>query len=119
MAFLFVFIGGGCGSMLRYVIAKGLAPYHFQFPWATLLANALACILLGWLTAYSAKIGLPDWVRYTFMTGFCGGFSTFSTFAGETMGLLEQGDFLHAMTNVLGSIILCLCCSVLGMRLAC
>lgn len=117
MSFLYVFVGGGLGSLARYGIAKWMSSYKFDFPWATLSANFLACIILGGLTAYAAKNGIPDSIRLTFMVGFCGGFSTFSTFSSETFKLFEQGDFTNAFLNIFVSVMICLVGIYIGFRI--
>ncbi len=117
MPFLYVFIGGGLGSVARYSIARWMSTHEFVFPWATLLANVLACIILGVLTAYASKYYLPDNYRLLFMVGFCGGFSTFSTFSSETFKLLSSGQTAYAFANISLSLLLCLFSIYLGMRL--
>lgn len=104
-----VFIGGGLGSVSRYGLSRlvvKLSDAHF--PWATLAANLLSCALLGAVWWLAGK----DFSRYPFWTallviGFCGGFSTFSTFSLETLKLLREGMFWLAATNVLVSVGVC------------
>jgi CrcB protein len=117
MSFFWVFIGGGLGSISRYGIARWLGPQHFTFPWATLLANLLACTLLGLLVALNAKGLLKTHLPYLLMTGFCGGFSTFSTFAYESFLLFQNGQTGMAFGNIIGSFVLGLCGIYLGLRL--
>ncbi len=117
MAFIYVFLGGGLGSVVRYIISKSLKPYQFTFPWATFLANIFACILLGMLIAYVNKNNVSEAFKYTFIVGFCGGFSTFSTFSNDTFELFEQGNLFLAFLNIIMSIVLCLFCIYLGMKL--
>lgn len=117
MPFLYVFLGGGLGSIARYGISKLLSSYELNFPLATLIANILACIILGYLSAYAGKHGIPDSVRYTLMVGFCGGFSTFSTFSNETFKLLEQGQLATAAFNISLSLVTCLLGIYIGIRL--
>lgn len=117
MAFFWVFLGGGLGSISRYGIARGLGPQHFSFPWATFVANLLACFLLGFLVALHAKGLLKAHLPYLLMTGFCGGFSTFSTFAYESFLLLQNGQTSMAFLNILGSCLLGLAGIYLGLRL--
>lgn len=116
MQFLWVFLGGGLGSLARYGIANALAKQGGVFPWATLVANFLACVLLGALSAYGGKQGMAESTRLMLMVGFCGGFSTFSTFSGETFRLLEAGHWAYAMLNVLASVSVCLVGIYCGMR---
>ena len=77
--YLLVFLGGGLGSMARYGIAHFLSDYKHIFPIATLIANILSCVLLGYLMGLHFKSGLENHYRFLIMTGFCGGFTTFST----------------------------------------
>jgi CrcB protein len=115
---LYVFLGGGLGSCLRYAIGLLLSDEGRVFPWATLAANGLSCILLGALFSIADRGGLPHPHRLLFMTGLCGGFSTFSTFTLETFQLAEQGHYAHAAGNVSLSLAICLGCLFLGMKLA-
>lgn len=117
-AFLLVFLGGGLGSVLRYSIHRALFSFASAFPWATFAANALSCILLGFLVEWSAKGLLSDSQRLLLMTGLCGGFSTFSTFTGETLHLYQRGLPIAAIANVLANLVVCMICLILGMKLA-
>ena len=116
-AFLWVFLGGGLGSMCRYGIARLLSPYHLVFPYATLLANVLSCILLGYLMGLSLRQEVSATYKLLLMTGFCGGFSTFSPFSNETFSLLESGHYALGLLNIGGSVLLGLGCIYLGLRL--
>jgi CrcB protein len=118
MPYLWVFIGGGLGSICRYGIARLIFPLQTVFPLATLAANALSCILLGFLMAWDRQGLIPPPHKLLLLTGFCGGFSTFSTFTGETYGLFETGHWSMAFLNIAGSFLLCLFCLFLGTRLA-
>lgn len=113
-----VFLGGGLGSLCRYGIARLLANQALQFPLATLIANIISCLILGYCTGLVLKDSLSMSTRLLVMTGFCGGFSTFSTFTGETFLLLEGGNPLLALLNIGGSILVCLVCFYWGMTWA-
>ncbi|MBX2816541.1 MAG: fluoride efflux transporter CrcB [Saprospiraceae bacterium] len=118
MQWLWIFIGGGTGSLCRFGLAALLAKVDADFPWATLLANGLSCIVLGMMTAFLLlKPDAPAAWKYAGMIGFCGGFSTFSTFTAENFQLLQDGQVILALTNVLVSVVLCLLCFYLGYRL--
>lgn len=117
MNYLLVFIGGGVGSICRYGIAVLIKDYNITFPFATLLANVISCIILGALVGLSLKGSLHDYYKLLFMTGFCGGFSTFSTFSYETLHLLQSGAFIHAFANIFISLVVCLFCIFLGLKL--
>jgi CrcB protein len=101
-----IFLGGGLGSVLRFLLSR----LQFQilpsnFPIATVLANILACTLLG-VIVYTSKSKVDDsiWLKYFLVVGVCGGFSTFSAFGFETVSLLKSGHLILAALNVIISL---------------
>lgn len=107
MSLFYVFLGGGLGSVLRY--AFGLyVPQLFQtsFPLATFLSNVLACGVLAITVLYLNNSGKDqDWLNQLLVIGFCGGFSTFSSFGADTIKLVNDGNIAIAALNVLISIL--------------
>ncbi len=114
MQFLLVFIGGGLGSICRFGIAKVVAPYTPVFPFATFVANILSCIILGFLMELSFRNQVDQTYKWLIMSGFCGGFSTFSTFSSETFQLFQNGNIVLGLLNIVGSVIICLLAIWLG-----
>lgn len=92
---LIVFIGGGLGTVMRFLIGK-LLPYSGKgFPWSTFCANLIGCLLIGLLTGYFLRnSGENQSSMVLFATiGFCGGFTTFSSFAHENLSFIRSGDY--------------------------
>jgi fluoride exporter len=105
---LLVGLGGGIGSILRYLSQKWVnESYEHNFPLATFLVNVFGCLLIGILYALGEKGNiLSPQSRLLLVTGFCGGFTTFSTFAFENMNLLRVGDNFSFVLYAVGSVVL-------------
>ena len=105
----YVFLGGGLGSVCRFgVSVLTVKNFDQNLPLATLISNLLACVILALsVGVYSQLSGRFDWIRPFVVVGFCGGFSTFSTFGYETVLLLKSQQYGLAVLNILVSIVLC------------
>ena len=118
MKFLFVFLGGGIGSMARYAIWRWFSNHNFELPYATFIANMLSCLILGYLIGLQLKLDIPENLRLLLLIGFCGGFSTFSTFGFETFQMMESGSIQTAMGYILISVLVCWVFIYLGIKMA-
>ena len=102
-----VFLGGGAGSILRYLVQAALHEriHPYSFPWATFAVNLAGCFLIGLFYAWSGRFHLSAEVRLLLTTGLCGGFTTFSTFGHDCLQMLRQGLYapvlLYAGASVL------------------
>ncbi len=120
MNFLAVFIGGGLGSLCRYGISQISFPYFQHFPIATLTANVLASACLAFIVAalaLKAPNESQQFWKLLLATGFCGGFSTFSTFSLESFQLLKNGQTTLAIAYIFISVTLCLLACFLAWKL--
>lgn len=107
-AVIIVFAGSGLGGVARYGMQTWLLKlFPSIFPVGTFVVNLLGCFLIGLFYAVSEKANIltPEW-RIALTTGFCGGFTTFSTFAYENVFLLKSGNYLLLCLYVAGSVLL-------------
>lgn len=87
---LLIALGGAVGSVLRYLISS----LNTSFPWGTFTVNILGSLLIGLLVGLVSKGMLSPELKLLLVTGFCGGFTTFSTFANESFCMVKAGDIL-------------------------
>src|SRR6187455_1929124 len=104
---LIVFIGGGTGSVLRYLTSVLTNKYFTSgFPLATFLVNIIGCLIIGFVTGLYLKNSMtnPD-TKLLLVAGFCGGFTTFSAFAQENINLLQTNQISMAVIYTTLSVI--------------
>ncbi len=122
MSYVWIFIGGGLGSIARFA-ASGLAARCFgeTFPWGTMLVNITGSFVIGVFVAGTGPEGRwlvsPRFSEF-FIYGICGGYTTFSSFSRDTLKLAQGGEWLKAGGNVVLSVVLCLLAVWLGYVLA-
>ena len=111
-ATLWVAVGGALGSVARYWASSlAIAAFGTTFPWGTLIVNVLGSFIIGAVAAMSGpetRWSVPDEVRAFVMVGVCGGFTTFSSFSLQTLGLIQDGEWARAIANTVLSVTLCL-----------
>ncbi len=116
---LLISLGAAFGANLRYFVAQQVAKFTTAFPYGTLIVNVTGSFILGvfliWIT--DRVLVDPRW-RLLVAVGFCGGYTTYSSYAFETFALFERGQWLPAVLNILFSNALCLIGVVLGAMLA-
>ena len=115
----FVFIGGGLGSVLRYIIGRYLNHSESGFPLGTFTVNILGSLLIGIIIGLAAKNNMLSQNQTLLLaTGFCGGFTTFSTFAYENHVLFKNGDLASFLLYSFGSFILAFIAVFVGLYLS-
>jgi fluoride exporter len=113
MTVLYVFLGGGIGSVARYGLNLGLSKLHdHHFPWGIFTVNVLGSLAMGILVAlFARKWPDSEHLRLALTTGLLGGFTTFSAFSYDVVALLEKGEAgtasIYALTSVILSVLAC------------
>ena len=116
---LLVGLGGGIGSIARYLCQRWFAlNYSSHFPWATFAVNITGCLLIGifWGLSFKSFAENESWKLFL-MTGLCGGFTTFSAFTLEGIGLLKEQRLFYFFSYVAASVLLGLFATYAGMKL--
>ena len=116
--YLFVAVGGACGSCLRYLLTQVMTTLLGKnFPFGTLTVNLLGALIIG-MTAGAIQqgvLGAHPW-RPLIMVGILGGLTTFSSFSLDTLLLLQQGEWLKGVVNVILNVLLCLLLAWVGLQ---
>lgn len=114
---LWIILGGALGTFGRYFISVIALPISRQMPWGTILINVAGSFIIGFvgtLTLASGRFPISENMRLFIMVGFCGGFTTFSSFSLQTLDLLRSGAITRAAMNVVVSVVLCVGAVALG-----
>ncbi len=117
--YLWIAVGAVVGASARYFMSGLIARNSTTFPYGTLLINITGSLVLGFFLIYSTERVLldPRW-RLLVAIGFCGSYTTFSSYAFESFALMEQGQWLIMGANILASNVLCLVAVLAGAALA-
>jgi CrcB protein len=116
--FLVVAAGGLVGAPSRYLLDRAITGrFQSNLPWGTFTINVTGSLLLGFLTGLTLAGRIPILVKDLAGTGFCGAYTTFSTFTFETLRLLEEGRLLEAASNVLVSVVVGLAAAGAGLAI--
>jgi CrcB protein len=120
VAYLWICLGAVLGASARYFISGYIArTFSPAFPYGTLLINVTGSLILGFfLTLSSERLLLPPYWRHLVAIGFCGSYTTFSSYSFETFALMEQGQWLMVAGNIVLSNLLCLLSILAGAALA-
>lgn len=116
---ILVGIGGGLGAMSRFALTQATASISKQIPIGILLCNIIGSLIIGMMAAFLIQTKLfnediSTYVRSLFVTGFLGGFTTFSSFSLDILNLLQRGEALLAISYILVSVIVSLIAVILG-----
>ncbi len=112
-------MGGGIGSVLRYLVSMGAVKLGKTPCWGTLAVNLLGCLLIGYLGGFvQTRQFFSEPVRLALTVGFLGGLTTFSTFSFEVLFFIKEGKYLFGLTYLLSSCVLGICLAGLGYYIA-
>ncbi|SEP55141.1 fluoride efflux transporter CrcB [Flavobacterium urocaniciphilum] len=116
---LLVLLGGGIGSVARYLLSYFFSKNEAtQFPWATFIANTIGCLLIGLLFGYIQKNNLQnETLKLILITGFCGGFTTFSTFSLENIQFIQNQNYNLAILYTISSLVIGLLAVIIGIKI--
>ncbi|SLK22346.1 MULTISPECIES: fluoride efflux transporter CrcB [unclassified Paenibacillus] len=116
---IWIGLAGMLGAVLRYSLGRWISgSLGTAFPWGTWVINISGSLLLGLFYGWHKSASIPDEVWVIGGTGFCGAYTTFSTFGYETLGLMGQERYLRAVLYVISSVLLGVAASFAGVWLA-
>jgi CrcB protein len=119
LGYLLVFVGGGVGAMARHAVGRiGLALVGPGFPWWTLTVNVAGSFAIGLLAGLFGAYETGHHMRLFLITGFLGGFTTFSAFSLDALTLWERGEPMQSGLYILGSVILSLVAAAVGLMVS-
>jgi CrcB protein len=116
--YLLIALGGALGSVARFWLSSAIGNlFSATFPWGTLIVNVTGSFAIGFFATFTGPDGrffASGNTRQFFMTGICGGYTTFSSFSLQTLNLARDGEWLQAGANTVGSVVTCLVAVWLG-----
>ena len=116
---LLIFVGGGLGSVCRYLISEIAYFKKFHFPYPTLVTNLIGCLLIGLALGWSIKNSNSDSsLTIMFTIGFCGGFTTFSSFSQESLVLINNNNYNYLFFYVLSSVLIGILSVFMGLKIS-
>ena len=120
MILVWIALGGGIGSVLRYLLYTRIDQLHeYSFPIGILIANVVGSFLMGLLAwVFTSSISIAEEHRAAILIGLLGGFTTFSTFSHDTLQHFIQGEYLAVTLNIVLSVVLCIIAAGAGLVLA-
>ena len=120
MILVWIALGGGIGSVLRYLMYTRIDQVHeYSFPVGILATNVVGSFLMGLMAwMFTSHISIAEEHRAAILVGLLGGFTTFSTFSHDTLQHLMQGEYLAVVLNIVLSVVLCIIAAGTGLLLA-
>jgi CrcB protein len=116
---LLIGLGGGLGSMLRYLVTYFITSRITRFPaiYGTFAVNFTGCLLIGIAIGLSERYAwFSPQMRWFIATGICGGYTTFSAFAYENINLIQNGNYIISLIYIFASVIICFLATFIGFR---